>query len=69
MSENKTYEGKIKFFNQEKGWGFVTMDGTEEDHFVHISGCIDSELITGDKVSFALVSGKKGLLAIQVTKI
>ena len=33
--------GTVKFFNESKGYGFITEDGSEKDHFVHVSGLID----------------------------
>ena len=34
-------KGTVKFFNDSKGYGFITEEGSNEDHFVHISGLID----------------------------
>ncbi|MDP5062997.1 MAG: cold shock domain-containing protein, partial [Maribacter sp.] len=42
-------KGTVKFFNDSKGYGFITEDGSNEDHFVHISGLID-EVREGDVV-------------------
>ena len=60
--------GVVKFFNNEKGFGFIRIDNTDEDIFLHISGLID-EIKEGDKVSFDVMQGKKGLNAINVRKI
>jgi len=57
--------GTVKFFNDSKGYGFITEDGAEKDHFVHISGLID-EVREGDKVEFELKEGNKGLNAVNV---
>jgi CspA family cold shock protein len=57
--------GKVKFFNETKGFGFVTEEGTNEEHFVHVSGLID-EIREGDNVEFELKEGKKGLNAVDV---
>jgi len=51
-----------------KGYGFITEDGSSEDHFVHISGLID-EIREGDVVEFELQQGKKGLNAVNVKVI
>ncbi|WP_139958045.1 cold-shock protein [Flavicella sediminum] len=60
--------GTVKFFNETKGFGFITEEGSSEDHFVHISGLID-EIREGDKVEFELKEGKKGLNAVDVKVI
>jgi|TARA_R110002051_G_scaffold81751_1_gene145933 CspA family cold shock protein len=57
--------GKVKFFNETKGFGFITEEGVDKDHFVHISGLID-EVREGDEVSFDLKEGNKGLNAVNV---
>ncbi len=58
-------KGTVKFFNDSKGYGFITEEGSNEDHFVHISGLID-EVREGDAVEFELQQGKKGLNAVNV---
>lgn len=58
-------KGTVKFFNDAKGYGFITEDGSQEDHFVHISGLID-EVREGDVVEFELQQGRKGLNAVNV---
>jgi len=62
-------QGKVKFFNETKGFGFITEEGTGEEHFVHISGVNESTLNENDEVSFELVEGKKGLNAVNVTLV
>ncbi len=61
-------KGTVKFFNEAKGYGFITEEGSNEEHFVHISGLID-EIREGDTVEFELSQGKKGLNAVQVKVI
>ncbi len=61
-------KGTVKFFNESKGYGFITEDGSNKDHFVHISGLID-EVRDGDVVEFELQDGKKGLNAVNVKVI
>ena len=58
-------EGTVKFFNDTKGFGFISEEGSGKDHFVHISGLID-EIREGDAVEFELEEGKKGLNAVKV---
>ncbi|SDW92062.1 cold-shock DNA-binding protein family [Lutibacter oricola] len=61
-------KGTVKFFNETKGFGFITEEGVSKDHFVHISGLID-EIREGDEVEFELQEGKKGLNAVNVKVI
>jgi cold shock CspA family protein len=57
--------GRVAFFNDSKGYGFINQDGTQERYFVHINGLID-QVQEGDKVSFQLEKGAKGMNAIEV---
>jgi CspA family cold shock protein len=61
-------KGTVKFFNDTKGFGFITEEGSNNEHFVHISGLID-EIREGDEVEFDLTEGKNGLNAINVKVI
>ncbi|MEL4454339.1 cold shock domain-containing protein [Lutimonas vermicola] len=61
-------QGIVKFFNESKGYGFITEDGSNSEHFVHISGLID-KVKEGDAVEFDLKEGKKGLNAVNVKTI
>jgi CspA family cold shock protein len=61
-------KGTVKFFNDTKGFGFITEEGSNNEHFVHISGLID-EIREGDDVEFDLTEGKKGLNAVNVKVI
>ena len=58
-------KGTVKFFNDSKGFGFIVEEGSNSEHFVHISGLID-EIREGDLVEFDLQEGRKGLNAINV---
>ena len=58
-------KGTVKFFNDAKGFGFITEEGSNTEHFVHISGLID-EIREGDEVEFDLEEGRKGLNAVNV---
>ncbi len=57
--------GTVKFFNDSKGYGFITDNDSGTDYFVHISGLID-EVRQGDTVEFELKEGKKGMNAVDV---
>ncbi|MEC4112972.1 cold-shock protein [Myroides pelagicus] len=61
--------GVIKFFNEEKGFGFITNDETKQDIFVHITGLNSKNIEQGNKVSYIEEKGKKGLIATEVTII
>ncbi len=61
-------KGTVKFFNEAKGFGFISEEDTNKEHFVHISGLID-EIREGDEVEFELKEGKKGLNAVNVKVI
>ena len=61
----KMKNGTVKFFNDTKGFGFITDSETSEEYFVHVSGLID-RISEGDHVAFDLKDGKKGLNAIDV---
>ncbi|TFV97926.1 cold-shock protein [Algoriphagus kandeliae] len=61
-------EGTVKFFNDTKGFGFITPSDKSEDVFVHFSGLVD-EIRQNDRVTFDLVQGKKGINAVNVKVI
>ncbi len=58
--------GTVKFFNESKGYGFITNDETGSDIFVHASALNDVELNEGDKVEYVEEEGRKGMVAAQV---
>ena len=58
-------DGTVKFFNSEKGFGFISQTENRSDVFVHSSGLID-EIRENDKVTFDVEEGKKGLNAVNV---
>jgi CspA family cold shock protein len=61
-------EGTVKFFNETKGFGFITPSAGGQDIFVHVSGLVD-EIREGSNVSFDVQNGQKGLNATNVTVI
>lgn len=60
--------GTVKFFNNAKGFGFITPEEGEKDLFVHINSTVD-EISEGDKVSFDVEESPKGLNAVNVKVI
>lgn len=57
--------GKVKFFNDSKGFGFIKDSESEKEYFVHVSGLVD-DVREGDEVTFELEEGRKGLNATNV---
>ncbi|WP_236187690.1 cold-shock protein [Pseudomonas pharyngis] len=68
MSDTRLY-GTVKWFNDEKGFGFIVPDGEGDDLFVHFKA-IESDgfksLKEGQRVSFIAERGRNGLQAAQV---
>ncbi len=64
FNTSKMSKGTVKFFNDAKGFGFISEDNGKE-HFVHVTGLID-EIREGDEVEFDLQEGRKGLNAVNV---
>lgn len=58
-------KGRVEFFNQQKGYGFIQDIETNEKYFVHMSRLID-EVYEKDKVTFEIEKGPKGLTAVDV---
>jgi len=61
--------GKVKFFNETKGFGFIKNDETGEDIFVHISDLQVSSIRENDHVQYEVAQGKKGPNAVKVSLI
>ncbi len=63
-------KGTVKWFNAQKGFGFITNDNGGEDVFVHFSGIASNGFKTleeGQKVTFDLEKGQRGMQAVNVT--
>ena len=59
------YTGKVKFFNESKGFGFIKDNGSDQEFFVHVSG-LKQPVKQDDEVEFEVSDGKKGLMAVNV---
>jgi CspA family cold shock protein len=58
--------GTVKFFNESKGYGFITNNETKKDIFVHATALNGTELKEGDKVEYEEEEGRKGKVAARV---
>ncbi len=67
VEEDSTLRGKILFFNEDKGYGFVKDSKTEDSHFFHINDTQFDDVSINKKVTFELAKGKKGLVAVNVS--
>jgi len=65
-------KGKVKWFNDTKGYGFIQVEGQDKDIFVHYSS-VKAEgfrtLNEGEEVEFELIEGPKGLKAENVVRL
>jgi CspA family cold shock protein len=65
-------QGKVKWFNSKKGYGFITEDKTEKDIFLHVSSLEDSKLRVlkeNQKIKFEIKEEKDKLQAINLKKV
>jgi CspA family cold shock protein len=60
--------GTVKFFNEEKGFGFIKHDNSNKETFVHANGLVD-QIEANDKVVFDVQEGRKGLNAVNVKRL
>lgn len=71
INTNKTTimkEGTVKFFNSAKGFGFIKLNDSDEEIFVHSTNLID-EIQENDNVKFDVEKGEKGLSAVKVSLV
>ena len=60
--------GKVKFFNERKGFGFIVDDSNQVEVFVHVSGLVE-KVRENDEVSFEIAEDSRGKKAINVRKV
>jgi len=63
--EDEVNEGTVSFFDDSKGYGFINVKHSDQRLFTHISGHID-EIKEGNRVTFDVVPGDKGPMAVNV---
>jgi CspA family cold shock protein len=59
------HTGTVKFFNESKGFGFITDNASNAEYFVHVTGLVD-KIREGDTVTFNVEDGRKGKNAVEV---
>ncbi|UQB69369.1 cold-shock protein [Epilithonimonas zeae] len=59
-------QGTVKFFNEAKGFGFISPADGSKDVFVHSSGLVTGSIRENDKVNFNIQQGDRGLNAVNV---
>ena len=60
--------GKVKFFVDSKGWGYITDDASNTDVFFHRTNTLD-KVVTDDLVSYEVEKGERGMKAVQVKRL
>jgi cold shock CspA family protein len=66
--QNPVRNGKVEFYNDTKGFGFIKELETQEKYFVHVRGLL-TEIRENDLVTFELERGLKGMNAVRVKKV
>ena len=61
-------QGKIKFYNETKGYGFITNTESGKDIFYHVTGLLE-EVAAEDDVEFEVIEGDRGAKAINIKKV
>ena len=61
-------QGKVTFYNDSKGYGFIKDGTTSENYFFHVNGVLE-EVVENDVVTYELERGQKGMVAVQVKKV
>ena len=66
--EDSTLTGRVSFFNNDKGYGFIKDRDSQESYFVHINNVLEP-IDEGDAVNFEIEKGPKGMVAVNVKKV
>ena len=66
--EDSLFHGRVSFFNDDKGYGFIKDRDSQESYFVHVNNCLQP-IAEGDKVEFETERGDKGMVAVKVKKV
>lgn len=66
-NESQRYSGKVKFYEESKGFGFISPDEDMDDLFFHATSLGDVIVNDGDSVSFEVSEGPKGLVALHIS--
>ena len=72
MSGGQRFQGKVKWFNDAKGFGFITPEGSDKDLFFHsnsLVGVTFDEIQEGDNVTFEEEDSAKGKNAVNVQRV
>jgi CspA family cold shock protein len=72
MSENLPTSGVVKWFNQDKGYGFIQAEGMAKDVFLHVKSLrasgITNELVEGEHIRFVCNTGPRGYFATNISR-
>lgn len=68
IDSSSVRSGKVEFFNDAKGYGFINENDSNEKYFVHVNGLLEV-IKENDKVTFNLEQGLKGLNAVNVKRV
>jgi len=68
LGDDGANQGKVTFYNDSKGYGFIKDGTTSENYFFHVNGVLE-EVVENDVVTYELERGQKGMVAVQVKKV
>ena len=67
-TKNEIFTGKVKFFYDTKGYGFIKIDDSDQDVFFHHTGALD-KVRKDDKVEFEIEEGHRGKKAVRIKRL